>query len=135
LHEGCRYRVLSSSGVETLPGAEDEMVLRLIDSGREGPRDLRAFSANEEEAIHLKILHDLRGAGSRDSQRPRDVVNRERLAARWQLPHNEDTHCVVVWGHELETLPDALWSRVKLLLPVALSSRRDLISVADENGL
>ena len=69
LHEGRRYRVLSSSGVETFSGAEDEMVRRLIDGDREGPRDLRTVSANEEEEIRFEILHDLRGARSSKSQR------------------------------------------------------------------
>ena len=75
LHEGRRYRVLSSSSIEAFSGAEDEMVRRLIDGDREGPRDLRTVSANEEKEIRFEILNDLRGARSSKSQRLRNVVN------------------------------------------------------------
>ena len=62
LHEGRRYRVLSSSSIEAFSGAEDEMVRRLIDGDRKSPRDFRTVSASEEEEVRFEILHDLRGA-------------------------------------------------------------------------
>jgi hypothetical protein len=69
LHEGRRYRVLRSGGVESLACAEDQMVSSFVRGHRKRPGHLRTVAANEEEQVLLEIFHDARRAISAQMQR------------------------------------------------------------------
>ncbi len=58
LHEGRRYRVFRSGGVQSLACAEDQMVSGFLCRHRKGPRYLCTVSTNEKEQVLLEILHD-----------------------------------------------------------------------------
>ena len=49
LHEGRRYRVFRSGGVESLARAEDQMVSSLLCRHRECPRHLHTVATNEKK--------------------------------------------------------------------------------------
>ena len=60
LHEGRRYRVFRSGGVESLASAEDQMVSGLLCRHRKSPGHLLPLWASEKEQILFEIFNDAR---------------------------------------------------------------------------
>jgi hypothetical protein len=69
LHEGRRYRVFRSGGVESLACAEDQMVSGLLCRHWKSPGHLLPLWASEKEQILLEIFNDARRTFSGQMQR------------------------------------------------------------------
>ena len=106
LHEGRRYRVLGSGGVQPLARAEQQMMDSILHCDREGPRDVATAIANEEKKVILQIGENLFRARQGQPQRLRYFGNAHGSPQPGEFTDDMIPHPVVGSGHEVQSLAD-----------------------------
>ena len=135
MHEGRRYRVLGSSGIEPFTCAEDQAVTGGFDSDRKRPGHVAMCVSNEEEETTFEVLQNLKRSRKRNAERVGYVGRRHRFGKTRKFADGVVPNRVMVSGHEVEPGSDALRCLRKAPLPNASRNAKKLFSTPNKDGV